>query len=139
MSTRVEFECTNNQIEYEALLNGLKMLHDMGADKVEIYGDSRLVVEQVNGLSQCLDMMLNEYCERCLEVLRKFREYNVKHVPRGDNERASKLAQQASRYDIRRGKFATWQRPALHAIFAGEVLMIWPMVVGQWIEIGGKN
>jgi hypothetical protein len=63
----------------------------------------------VNGLSQCLDMMLNEYCERCLEVLRKFREYNVKHVPRGDNERASKLAQQASRYDIRRGKFATWK------------------------------
>jgi ribonuclease HI len=66
MSTRVEFECTNNQIEYEALLNGLETLHDMGVNRVEIYGDSIPVVEQVNGVSQCLDGVLNEYRERCL-------------------------------------------------------------------------
>jgi ribonuclease HI len=47
--TRLEFKCTNNQVEYEALLNGLEVLNDMGVDIVEIFGDSRLVVEQVNG------------------------------------------------------------------------------------------
>lgn len=27
---RLDFECTNNQVEYEALLNGLMLLRDMG-------------------------------------------------------------------------------------------------------------
>jgi ribonuclease HI len=43
--THLEFKCTNNQVEYEALLNGLEVLNDMGVDIVEIFGDSRLVVE----------------------------------------------------------------------------------------------
>jgi ribonuclease HI len=53
MSIRLEFECTNNQVEYEALLSGLEVLDDMGIDKVKIFGDSKLVVEQINEGSQC--------------------------------------------------------------------------------------
>jgi hypothetical protein len=88
----------------------------MGVNRVEIYGDSRLVVLQINGASQCLDGVLNEYRERCLDMLSMFKEYSVKHVPHGDNEKVNKLAQQASGYDVRCGKFAIEQRPALHAI-----------------------
>jgi ribonuclease HI len=84
-STRVEFECMNNQIEYEALLNGLKALHDMGADNVEIYGDSKQVVEQMNGTSQCLDGVLNEYSEACMDLLRRFKRCSAEHVPREEN------------------------------------------------------
>jgi hypothetical protein len=47
----LDHDCTNNQTEYEAVLFGLEILHDMGVKHVEAYGDSLLVVQQV---SKCL-------------------------------------------------------------------------------------
>jgi hypothetical protein len=41
--SRLDHKCTNNQIEYEALLFGLQILYDMGVKHVEAYGDSLLV------------------------------------------------------------------------------------------------
>ena len=41
-SNRLEEECTNNQVEYEALLFGLEFLESMGVKHVEAYGDSLL-------------------------------------------------------------------------------------------------
>jgi probable phosphoglycerate mutase len=40
---------TNNQAEYEALLRGLQYLREAGAVSVEVYGDSELVIKQLNG------------------------------------------------------------------------------------------
>ena len=37
-------DCTNNQVEYEALLLGLEILQSMGVEHVEVFGDSLLVV-----------------------------------------------------------------------------------------------
>jgi ribonuclease HI len=91
--THWEFECTNNQVEYEVLLNGLEALNDLGVDKVGIFGDSKLVVEQVNGNSQCLDNILNEYQEHCMDMMSKLEKVNIKHIPREDNARVNKLAQ----------------------------------------------
>jgi hypothetical protein len=45
LSVRLEFVCTNNQAEYEALLAGLEWLVDMKVKHVEAYGDSQLVVQ----------------------------------------------------------------------------------------------
>jgi ribonuclease HI len=44
----LDHKCTNNQIEYEALLFDLQILHDMGVKHVEAYGDSLLVVQQLS-------------------------------------------------------------------------------------------
>jgi ribonuclease HI len=40
---------TNNQAEYEALLRGLQYLKEEKAISVEIFGDSELVIKQLNG------------------------------------------------------------------------------------------
>src|ERR1700730_5706089 len=40
---------TNNEAEYLALIDGLKLAADWKPDRLEIYMDSKLVVEQVNG------------------------------------------------------------------------------------------
>jgi hypothetical protein len=58
-AVRLEFTCTTNQAEYEALLYGLEYLSGMGVKDVDAYGDSMLVVNQVKGESQCLDGILN--------------------------------------------------------------------------------
>ena len=46
-SFRLGFRVSNNEVEYEALLVGLKAILGMGAREVEIHSDSQLVVSQV--------------------------------------------------------------------------------------------
>ena len=43
-SFRLGFRASSNEAEYVALLAGLKAVRDMGAREVEVYSDSRLVV-----------------------------------------------------------------------------------------------
>jgi hypothetical protein len=45
LSIRLEFACTNNQIEYESLLHGPEYLIDLGARDVDVFGDSNLIVQ----------------------------------------------------------------------------------------------
>jgi ribonuclease HI len=47
VSIRLEFKCTNNQVEYEGLLAGMEELVGMGAKHVETFEDSKLIVQQV--------------------------------------------------------------------------------------------
>jgi hypothetical protein len=44
LSTRLEFACTNNQVEYGTLLHGLEYLRDLGERDVDVFGDSNLIV-----------------------------------------------------------------------------------------------
>ena len=46
-SLRLGFTATNNEAKYEALLEGMSMVHKMGGKSVTIFSDSRLVVGQV--------------------------------------------------------------------------------------------
>jgi hypothetical protein len=48
-AVRLEFACTNNQAEYEGLLQGLELLREMGVKEVKALGDSNLVVQQIKG------------------------------------------------------------------------------------------
>ena len=43
----VEKVCSNNQVEYEALVLGLEILLQMGIRNVKVFGDSQLVINQV--------------------------------------------------------------------------------------------
>ncbi len=64
-SVRLEYYCTNNQAEYNALLFGLQMMEMVGAKYMEAFGDSELVVQQVAGIYKCLDGSLNRYLDSC--------------------------------------------------------------------------
>ena len=44
LSYKLTFECTNNVVEYEDLLLGLNALKDLGAKRVQVIGDSELVI-----------------------------------------------------------------------------------------------
>jgi ribonuclease HI len=63
---------TNNQAEYEALLRGLQYLKESGAISVEIYGDSELVIKQLNGQYECKSDALRNYYEEWREILKSF-------------------------------------------------------------------
>jgi ribonuclease HI len=63
---------TNNQAEYEALLRGLQYLKEAGDVSVEIYGDSELVIKQLNGQYECKSDALRNYYEECREISKSF-------------------------------------------------------------------
>jgi ribonuclease HI len=100
MSSRLDFYCTNNQTEYEALLFGLIMLRSMEVIHVEAYGDSLLVVQQVAGEFQCLEGSLKICHDACLDVIDYFAEFQIQHISRHENQKTNMLAQQASGYDV---------------------------------------
>jgi ribonuclease HI len=45
---KILFEISNNEAEYEALLHGLRLTVSLGIKRLLVYGDSLLVVQQVN-------------------------------------------------------------------------------------------
>ena len=58
LSFPIKATATNNQAEYQALLKGIRLLQKIGADAVEIFGDSMLVVNQLIGIYECKDDIL---------------------------------------------------------------------------------
>jgi ribonuclease HI len=105
LSIRLEFACTNNQVEYESLLYGLGFLRDVGARVIYVFGDSNLIVQQVRGDSQCLDGVLNSYRDKCLDIIKLFDTFSIKHMPQEENSRTNRLTQQASGYVVSQGVF----------------------------------
>jgi hypothetical protein len=51
LSIRLEFACTNNQVEYESLLHGLEFLRDLWARDVDVFRDSNLTMQQIRGIA----------------------------------------------------------------------------------------
>ncbi|CAN6679239.1 unnamed protein product [Malus baccata var. baccata] len=88
---------TNNRAEYEALIIGLEILMDLGAMEVEVFGDSELVINQLNGEFKCRHITMAGYYLTATQLLSYWDyEISVSHVPRGANLEANEMAQLAS-------------------------------------------
>jgi ribonuclease HI len=98
---------TSNQAESEALLRGLQYLKEAKAISVEIYGDSELVIKQLNGQYECRNDILRNYYEECKEILKNFQLVILQHIPREHNEEANRLAQSDSGYRENQEVFPT--------------------------------
>jgi ribonuclease HI len=92
LSIRLEFAYTNNQVKFESLLLGLGYLRVLGARDVDVFGDSNLIVQQIREDSQCLDGVLNSYWDKCLDIIKLFNTFSIKHIPREENSWANRLA-----------------------------------------------
>ena len=60
-SLRLGFSTTNNEAEYETLLQGMAMVQKIGGKVVEMFSDLRLVVGQVKGEMKARDVRMQEY------------------------------------------------------------------------------
>ena len=90
------FKASNNEAEYEALLAGLRVLSNLGAKEVEIYSDSHLVVNQVQGSFEAKDPRMMEYLRLVKKTMDRFLSIKVVQVTRGQNRYADSLATLAS-------------------------------------------
>jgi hypothetical protein len=81
-------------------------LKEAKAISVEIYGDSELVIKQLNGQYECRNDILTNYYEECKEILKSFQFVILQHIPREHNEEANRLPQSASGYRENQEVFA---------------------------------
>ncbi len=86
---------TNNEAEYRALIEGLKAVKDWKPDRLEVYLDSKLVVEQMNGGYKVKAPELLPLHKQAKELIAQFPEVKVAHVERSKNRGADHLANMA--------------------------------------------
>ncbi len=88
-------EATNNVAEYRALLLGIELAKQLTADEVEFVGDSKLIVEQVKGNWKVKQDHLRPLHIKVRDALRDLPSWSIRHVKRGENERADQLLNDA--------------------------------------------
>ena len=93
---RLHFPASNNMAEYKALLSGHRIAIELGVKRLDVRGDSQLVIDQVMKESSCHDPKMEAYCKAVRHLEDKFDGLELNHIPRMYNEDADELAKIAS-------------------------------------------
>lgn len=83
---------TNNQAEYRAVLEGLRLAGERGARQVLVRSDSKLLVEQLAGRFRVKNPTLQRLHEEVRKLVRSFERVDFEHVRRRENVEADELA-----------------------------------------------
>jgi ribonuclease HI len=95
-AARLDFSCTNNIAEYEALLLGLRKLKAMGVRRETLKTDSQVISGHVDKSSKARDPKLEKNLNTVRRLEASFEGFSVKNIPRGENEHAGLLAKSAA-------------------------------------------
>lgn len=82
--------------DYEALMHGLCIAKDLGVKQIQCFGDSDLMAQQVSGTWDAKDPQMVIYKAVVDEFAKCFQGYEVKHIPRADNDKADALSRLGS-------------------------------------------
>jgi ribonuclease HI len=86
---------THNVAEYRALIEGLKLARDYGVQRIRVYMDSELVVDQVNRVSAVRQEHLSELHKVASSLVALFESIRISWVPREWNAEADRLVRDA--------------------------------------------
>jgi ribonuclease HI len=95
-AARLDFSCTNNIAEYEALLLGLRKLRAMGIRRAIMKTDSQVISGHIDNSNKARDPKLEKYLDTVRRLEASFEGFSVKNIPRGENEHADLLAKSAA-------------------------------------------
>ncbi|XP_071714734.1 uncharacterized protein [Rutidosis leptorrhynchoides] len=86
------FDVTNNEAEYEALLTGLNIAQKMNIVKLRAFTDSQLVANQFSGTFEAHDPSMQKYLQLLKEIAECFEHFKLAQVPRSQNKKADALS-----------------------------------------------
>jgi ribonuclease HI len=89
---QMHFLASNNAVEYEALLHGLRIAMALGIRQLKVLRDSLLIVNQANKEWSCLDNKMLLYCQELHRLENNFDGLEYMHILRGKNKVADELA-----------------------------------------------
>lgn len=79
---RREFDCTNNTIEYEALIQGLYKAIRLDIKYLQVFGDSEIFIRQVQNTIHFLLGHLKNYLSLVQDMIEHFIAFNISSIPK---------------------------------------------------------
>jgi ribonuclease HI len=93
---QIFWKVSNNEVEYEALLHGLRLAASLGIKRLLVYGDSALVINQVSKSWDHNKENMDAYCLEVHKLENKFYGLEFHHVVRDNNVAADVLSKLCS-------------------------------------------
>ena len=93
---RIHFLASNNIAEYEACLHGLCIAVELGVKHLMVYGDSTLVINQLNKDWSCSNEKMDAYYDEIRKLEGKFYGIEYHHMVRDQNQLADHLSKNGS-------------------------------------------
>ncbi|KAL0434020.1 UNVERIFIED_CONTAM: Ribonuclease HI [Sesamum latifolium] len=91
-----DFKASNNEAEYEALIAGIKMALDAGAENLIAYTDSQLITKQMEDEYEVKEERMKDYLQKIKGLTSQLNGFQVHQIPRTENAKADYLAKLAS-------------------------------------------
>ena len=73
-AAHLQYQTTNNEVEYETLLKGLELAKSLGTESVIIQGDSQLIINQVNGMCEVKEDQMKKYLSSVKQLVKKLKK-----------------------------------------------------------------
>jgi ribonuclease HI len=94
---QIHYKVSNNGVEYEALIHGLRIVVSLGIKRLIAYGDSKVVIDQVNKACDVKKEIMNAYCAEVRKLEDHFEGLVFHHVSRENNVAADVLSKLESK------------------------------------------
>ncbi|KAK9073364.1 hypothetical protein SSX86_007688 [Deinandra increscens subsp. villosa] len=128
---KFDFNVSNNEAEYEALLAGLRLAKRMGAADVKSHVDSLLVANHIKGDYEAKSTVMALYLAQVKDLMNSFASCEVEYVSRGKNKKAdvlSKLASTSFQHLAKEIRVEVLEEPSVLNQQVGEV----SVMMGEW-------
>jgi ribonuclease HI len=130
---QILWQATNNEAEYEALIHGLRVAVSLGIKRLLIYGDSAVVVNQVNKDWDCTKDNIDAYCAKVHKLEKNFEGFAILHVLRNSSIATDILAKLGSdRAKVPPGVF-------IEELSVPSIKQPSEIIVTTWIFLETKN
>ena len=77
----MNFQATNNEAEYEALIYGLGLAKYLGVKLLKVRSDSKLIAEQVAGRFEAKEPRMKAYFDKASALSHQFQSFDIEQVP----------------------------------------------------------
>ncbi|XP_057789181.1 uncharacterized protein LOC131006011 [Salvia miltiorrhiza] len=143
-SIRCDFKTTNNEAEYEAMIAILGLAKEIRVKRINVFSDSQLVVNQMQGTFQAKDAKMTAYLGKTKELQSCFEEFTINQVPRVENGHADALTNLGSAIQTAQPKTITitcLQYPSIQRdeaeehVTAVSVGQTWMTPIMEYLEI----
>jgi hypothetical protein len=77
---QIHYKASNNGAAYEALIHGLRIVVSLGIKRLLAFGDSKVIIEQVNKEWDCVKDTMDAYCTEIRKLEGHFEGIEFQHV-----------------------------------------------------------
>lgn len=100
LAYKLDFLCTNSDAKYEALVIGLTFALRKRIQRLQVQGDSKLIIKQINGDLAPKEIGLAPYRAAVQKLVKGFEDIQFQHIPQACNQHDEALAALASKINV---------------------------------------